>query len=252
MKTSTLWSVLVATAALTVGGSAFAQDSKPAQPPKETPKAHPEAPKADKPHADKPHADKPHADKPADAKKDAVEPGQAAPDFKIKDTDGKEHSLADSLKAGHLVVLQWFNPDCPFVQKHYTDAKTFNDLYAKYNAKGVDFYAVNSGAPGNEGSGIKRNAEAKKTWNIPYAILLDETGETGRAYNAKNTPLMVVIGKDGKVAYWGAIDDEPAPGKTGKTNYVAKALDELLAGSNVTMPKTKPYGCAVKYGKSKN
>ena len=69
----------------------------------------------------------------------------------------------------------------------------------------------------------------------------------GRSYGAKNTPVMFVVGKDGKVAYTGAIDDEPAPGKTGKTNYVAKALDELIAGSQVSTSKTKPYGCHVTY-----
>ena len=69
----------------------------------------------------------------------------------------------------------------------------------------------------------------------------------GQSYNAHNTPLMVVIAKDGTIAYYGAIDDEPAGGKTGKTNYVAKALDEMLANTSVSTPKTRPYGCSVKY-----
>lgn len=204
------------------------------------------------------HAKEHGKDKHKDAKKDGekeknkdakgVKPGDAAPAITLKDTDNKEHSLSSETQ-GKIVVLQWFNPDCPVVGKYYKgNTKTFNELYTKYHDKGVEFFAINSGAKGQQGSGQDRNAKAKKDWEIQYPILLDESGDTGHAYGAKFTPTMVIIGKDGKVAYFGGVDDDSGD-KTGKTNYVAKALDELLGNKPVTTKETKASGCTVKYAK---
>lgn len=178
-----------------------------------------------------------------DKKAEALAVGQKAPDFVLTDTDGKEHKLSSS--SGKIVVLTWFNPDCPYVVKHYEANKTFVDMNKKFGDK-VQFYAINSGATGTQGSGKDRNAKAKKDWTIGFPILLDESGETGKAYGAKNTPFTVVIGADGKVAYMGAPDDDNSM-SLGKTNYVSKAVDELLANKPVTTTTSKPYGCNVKY-----
>lgn len=172
-----------------------------------------------------------------------LEIGQKAPEFTLTDTDGKDHSLASA--AGKIVVLTWFNPDCPYVVKHYEANHTFTDMNKKYGDK-VTFYAINSNADGKTGSGKDRNAKAKKDWAIGFPILLDDSGQTGKAYGARNTPFTVVIGADGKVAYMGAPDDDRSE-NLGKTNYVAKAIDELLANKPVTTSQTEPYGCAVKY-----
>jgi peroxiredoxin len=187
-------------------------------------------------------------EKVSDEMKKSAQVGDTAPDFKLKDTEGKEHTLASLTKDGNIVVLQWFNPDCPFVKMHYdNNANTFGALVTKYKDKKVVLLAINSGAEGQQGAGLERNAKARKDWKMEYSILLDESGDTGRAYGAKNTPAMVVIDKTGKIAYMGAIDDgDPSKGP-GKTNYVVKAVDELLAGKPVTTSKTKPYGCSVKY-----
>ncbi|MBX3389032.1 MAG: thioredoxin family protein [Phycisphaeraceae bacterium] len=192
-----------------------------------------------------------HSEKHQDHKKDSnkaevAKVGSMAPAFTLIDTDGKTVNLSDF--SGKIVVLQWFNPGCPYVKKHYeSGANTFNDLNKKYSEQGVVFLAINSGAAGKEGAGKDTNASAKKDWKIEYPILLDETGSVGKMYGAKRTPEMYIINKDGTLAYHGAIDDEPGKG-VGKTNYVAKALDEILAGSKVTTTETKPYGCTVKYG----
>ncbi|HYF14991.1 MAG TPA: thioredoxin family protein [Phycisphaerales bacterium] len=175
-----------------------------------------------------------------------VSVGQAAPTFTLKDTSGKEHNLSTILAGGDkVVVLEWFNPDCPVVKMHHGENTTFKDLAGKYKDKPVVFLAINSGAAGKQGAGLERNKKAIGEYGITYPVLLDESGDVGRAYGAKTTPHMFVIGKDGKVAYMGAIDDKSD--KPGKTNYVSKALDELLAGTTVSMPETKPYGCSVKY-----
>jgi peroxiredoxin len=227
-----------AAALMLAGGTALAQ-------------AQPDKPAETQPKKDDAKKDEKKAEKKAEKKDDkAADPeiGSTAPAFKAQDIDGKDVDLGALTKSGKIVVLQWFNPGCPFVKKHYNgDHKTFNDLYTKYSSKDVAFVAINSGFPGQQGTGKETNVKAKKDWNIAYPIVLDESGDIGHKYNAKNTPLMVVIDKQGKIAYYGAIDDNSGADGPGKTNYVAKALDEMIAGTTVSTPKTKPYGCSVKY-----
>jgi peroxiredoxin len=169
--------------------------------------------------------------------------GAPAPDFSLQDQSGKTVNLADF--SGKIVVLEWFNNECPFVQKQYKTS-AMNKLAAKYEDKGVIWLAINS-------TSGKTNADNKaiaSQWNIDRTILNDSAGLVGHAYQSHNTPTMYIIDKSGNLAYWGAIDDRPTPDPAdinGATNYVQKALDEMLAGQSVSEPKTKPYGCGVKY-----
>ncbi len=177
-----------------------------------------------------------------------LEPGDRAPGFTLTDTEGEEHSLADYLEQGKTVVLEWFNPDCPFIRKHHVLHSTFTDIAGNYADRDVVLLAVNSGAPGKQGAGLERNRKARKEYGIPYPILLDESGEVGRAYGALTTPHVFVIAADGTLLYAGAIDDDRGTKETGETNYVRQALDAHLAGKPVATARTKPYGCSVKYG----
>jgi peroxiredoxin len=176
-----------------------------------------------------------------------VTAGSIAPDFTLPDLTGKTYKLSELTRSGKTVVLMWFNPDCPYVVKHFTNASTFNDIVKNYAEKNVVLLAINSGAPGKQGAGLERNKKAADDWKINFPILLDESGNVGRAYSAKRTPEMFVINKDGYIAYHGAIDDDAGTEKIGKTNYVTKALDSLLAGKEVETKTSKPYGCTVKY-----
>jgi peroxiredoxin len=167
--------------------------------------------------------------------------GAKAPDFSLQDQNGKVVSLHDSL--GKVVVLEWTNPNCPIVQRHYA-AKTMLTLYGQYQDKGVVWLAINS-------SNFATN-DSDKQWateqNIAYPVLNDASGATGHAYHATNTPDMYIVGTDGALLYQGAIDNDPQGDKTGdKINYVHQALDEILSGKPVSVPQTKPYGCSVKY-----
>jgi len=175
--------------------------------------------------------------------------GEAAPDFTLKDTAGKEIHLADLTKAGKIVVLEWFNPDCPVSQAYHTKDMVMRKLSEELAAKGVVWLAVNSGAPGNQGAGLERNQKALEEFSIGYPVLLDESGKVGRLYGAKTTPHMYVIGKDGKLQYAGAIDDSSGKGEA-KTNYVRDAVGSLLAGKDVAVKESKSFGCSVKYGKT--
>ncbi len=193
-----------------------------------------------------------------DSKKDSKKAGTAkvgekAPEFTLTDTDGKTVKLADLLadKDTKAVVVEWFNPECPYVVKQYETNTTIPDTYKAFKDKGVKWVAINSGAPGKEGAGKQLNADIKKKWKIEYPILLDESGETGRAYGATNTPHMFVIKKDGVLAYAGAIDNDKSAKKAGDKNYVKNALESIVKGETVAESETKAYGCGVKYGAKK-
>jgi peroxiredoxin len=175
--------------------------------------------------------------------------GDSAPDFEATDTEGKKHKLSE-LK-GKIVVLEWTNHKCPFVIKHYT-RNNMQQLQEKYTTKGVIWLSIVSSAPGKEGhinpteaNEIRKNMNVKST-----ATLLDESGVIGKSYDARTTPHMFVIDKEGKIAYMGAMDDKPTTNPddiTASQNYVAKALDALLEGKKIDLAQTVPYGCSVKY-----
>ena len=161
-----------------------------------------------------------------------------APDFKLKDTTGREHQLS-RLKG--IVVLEWTNKDCPYVQRHYK-LGTMTDLAARYASKGVIWLSIDS-THHAAASAVERWRRERK---IPYPILLDPSGDVGRAYGARTSPHMFIV-KDGRILYQGAIDDAPRGKAT--VNYVEKALAEILAGKPVSVPRTRPYGCSVKYAR---
>jgi peroxiredoxin len=172
--------------------------------------------------------------------------GDPAPDFTLTDTQGKVYSLSDFTKDGKTVVLEWFNPDCPFVRKQREKTRNMAETAALAEKEGVVWLLINSGAPGKQGYGLERNKKAIEDYKIAQPVLLDESGEVGKAYGAKTTPDMYVIVK-GTIVYEGAIDDRPDTQELGKTNYVKNALMNLKAGKPVDPAETKPYGCSVKY-----
>jgi len=175
--------------------------------------------------------------------------GQAAPDFTLTDCSGKKVSLSDY--KGKVVVLEWINHGCPFVAKHYGSGN-MQKLQAYATAKGVVWLSICSSAPGKQGYATPTDASKKctETQSAATAFLLDESGEVGKTYGAKVTPEMYVIDAKGVLVYRGAIDDKKStnPGDiAGAKNYVAAALEEVLAGKPVSTPKTDAYGCSVKY-----
>ncbi len=174
----------------------------------------------------------------------ADKPAKSKHDFTLTDQDGKKVALADC--AGKIVVLEWMNPQCPVWMRHFK-AQTMLKLAGTYKPKDVVWLAVNSTKSWDEA----KNKAFRDKNKLPYPILVDQGGEVGRLFGAKTTPHMFILDKKHNLAYGGAIDDDPR-GKKGAeaTNHVAKALDELLAGKTVSTPKTKAYGCGVKYGKA--
>jgi peroxiredoxin len=178
-----------------------------------------------------------------------VEVGQPAPDFSLPDTNGQAHQL--SQYKGKWVVLEWYNPDCPFVRKHY-GAGNMQALQKEFTAKGVVWLSIDSSAPGQEGNypADKLNQIASSQGVARTALLLDPDGKVGHAYGAKTTPDMYIINPEGKLAYEGAIDSKASTSVADlkvATNYVKVALDDSMNGKSVPQTVTRPYGCSVKY-----
>jgi peroxiredoxin len=175
----------------------------------------------------------------------------AAPAFELPDVNGTKHSL--SQYAGKIVVLEWTNYDCPFVKKFYGPG-AMQAMQEKYTGKEVVWLSISSSAPGNQGNFSQETWKKRiaDTGSHATAVLLDPEGKVGRAYGASNTPHIFVVGPDGKLAYEGSVDDQRSADPDtiqGARNYLAEALDALLDGKPVPTPKTKPYGCSVKYAK---
>lgn len=181
----------------------------------------------------------------------AIEPGSAAPAFEGKDVKSATVSL-DSFK-GKVVVLEWNNFDCPFVHKHYASGN-LPKLQQEYTGKGVVWLTINSAAEGKQGylpaEEMAKRAEKEGCKASHY--LIDSSGTIGRAYDAKVTPHLIIINKEGKVAYNGAMDSKAtteAADIADAEPLFKNALDAVLAGTEVAQAKNQPYGCGVKYGK---
>lgn len=174
----------------------------------------------------------------------AARVAREAPGFTLVDQNGQQVSLSDY--EGKVVVLEWINYDCPFVQRHYeADLRTMAGLLETYRPKGVVWLSINST--------FYANPEKNKQWaeqqNIDWPVLDDHTGQVGRLYGATNTPHMFVVDKSGRIVYEGAIDNNPAGDKDKEdvVNYVDEALSGVVARQVVSTRQTRPYGCTVKY-----
>ena len=169
--------------------------------------------------------------------------GPSAPDFTLTDTDGTSHTLSDY--RGKTVVLEWFNPGCPVTRSYHTPERKMAAYFGELGGDDLVWLAINSGAPGKQGHGLAANQQACEDWQVSYPLLIDESGEVGRLYEAKTTPHMFVISPDGQIVYDGAIDDSRV-GDAG-TNYVLAAVSAMRAGEAIAEPTSRPFGCSVKF-----
>lgn len=181
----------------------------------------------------------------------ALETNDPAPDFTLKSAGAKDGEIKLSSFKGKVVVLEWLNHGCPFVRKHY-DSGNMQKLQHKYVSKNVIWLSIISSAPGKQSyvNAADARADVVKNKAAPSNVLLDPDGKVGQLYGAKTTPHMFVINKEGILAYQGAIDDKADTEQAsvaGAKNYVAEALDLILADKPVAQATTKSYGCSVKY-----
>jgi peroxiredoxin len=166
--------------------------------------------------------------------------GQPAPDFTLQDERGAHHALAEY--RGKVVVLEWTNPECPFVQRHYA-SKTMQKTLSAYAGKPVVWLVIDS----SHFNTPEKSAAWKREQGFTPPVLQDASGAVGHAYAAKTTPEMYVIDTAGVLRYAGAIDDDPRGRNANAVNYVRQAVDALEAGKPVPVTTSQPYGCSVKY-----
>jgi len=177
-----------------------------------------------------------------------VKVGEKAPAFELTAVDGTTHALASA--KGKLLVLEWFNPDCPFVKLAYNEGP-MKAVQKAHLAAGGQWFTINSSAAGKQGHGQARNVEAAKAWDLAHPLLLDPKGTVGRTFGATRTPELVVIDANGTVVYHGALDSTGGGGYGGKepvVHHLTEALKATRAGKAVATAATKPWGCSVKYG----
>jgi peroxiredoxin len=185
-----------------------------------------------------------------------AELGKPAPEFQLRDTEGKAFTLAEL--RGKTVVLEWFNPDCPFIKSAHTKGPLV-DMAKQVRGPSLVWLSINSSAPGKQGHGVERNTRAKAEYRMENPVLLDESGSVGKAYGALKTPHLFVIDPQGVLVYrggldnapMGVVDDErPRPEGTPPEQlvpYLRNALADLQAGRAIALADTPPYGCSVKY-----
>ena len=146
-----------------------------------------------------------------------------------------------------MVVLEWVNPHCPFSDRHARE-KTMTEL-AKQHGE-VIWLGINSTNPRSDNFEKPADYQAYlQSEGIAYPVLYDESGATGHAYGARTTPHMFIVDPQGRIAYNGAIDDDPSgrKAKPERVNYVGNGLTAERNGAKPDPAATKPYGCSVKY-----
>jgi hypothetical protein len=180
----------------------------------------------------------------------AAEVGQPAPDFTLTDIDGVTHKLSDY--KGKIILLEWVNPECPIVRKHYNNSGNIPRLQKTYTGQGIVWLSINSAAAGKQGD---YEPARVKSWMAqvgaaPTKYLRDPTGTVGHLYGAKTTPHIFIINREGTLVYAGGIDSIASadPADIARAiNYVDATIADLAAGRPVAVANTRPYGCSVKY-----
>ena len=180
----------------------------------------------------------------------AAEVGKSAPEFALTGIDGTAHKLSEY--KGKIVVLEWVNPECPIVQKHYNKSGNIPRLQKTYTGEGVVWLSINAAAAGKQGDYEPGQVRAwmQQVGAAPTEYLRDPTGTVGHLYGAKTTPHIFIINREGILVYAGGIDSiasaDPAD-ISHATNYVSAAMADLAAGRPVAVTNSRPYGCSVKY-----
>jgi peroxiredoxin len=226
-----------------------------------SPKPETEAPAAPEPSpaAPEPAAAEPAAPEATPTATTTAELGKPAPDFALEGVDGQRYKLGE-LK-GKTVVLEWFNPDCPFVKFSHTKGP-LSDLAKKTAGDQLVWLSINSGGEGKQGHGLDRNKEALATYAMQNPILLDPTGAVGRAYGAEKTPHLFIVDKQGVLVYRGGLDNAPMGAVDAErpryedsaegalVNYITGALQDIERTQALRLSDTPAYGCSVKYNQS--
>jgi len=167
---------------------------------------------------------------------------KAVTDFSGKTIQGKTVKLSDF--KGKIVVLEWYNPTCPYVKKFYSVGK-MQEFQTQVTTAGHVWITINTGGK------ISDLADAMtKDKNKASVVIDDADGTIGRLFEAKTTPQCFVINREGVLVYKGAIDSIASTKSADidkATNYVLAAVASTQDNKKVEVSSTKTYGCGIKY-----
>jgi peroxiredoxin len=170
--------------------------------------------------------------------------GSLAKDFHLKATDGKYYDLSSFSDAWVLVVFFTCN-HCPYVLGSDEVTRKTAD---QFKPQGVSFVAINSNSPNTYIEDSYENMVIRMNENhFPWIYLHDKTQEVALAYGALKTPHFYVFDQDRKLVYTGRAVDQPRDASKITTNDLERALSEILAGHQVSVPVTNPIGCNIKW-----
>lgn len=180
--------------------------------------------------------------------------GSEAPDFNLPNIDGDFFSLK-SFKDAEVIVLIFTCNHCPTAQAYEDRIIEFTK---EYKEKGVAVVAINSASPlglvyweggwSDVGDSYEDMIVRAKDQGFNFPYLYDgDKQETSLNYGAMSTPHVFILGKERKIRYQGRIDAKEKPGSGGNSEDLKQAVDELLAGKEVSNPETKAFGCSTKW-----
>ena len=176
--------------------------------------------------------------------------GAQAPEFKLKNVDGKDYTLAqvasgkDGKPAAATVVVFTCN-HCPFAKDW---EQRIVELANGYTARGIGAVLINANNPDmhpEDGYAEMQTRAKSRGMKIPYVV--DDTSAVARAFGASVTPEAFLFDKSGKLVYHGAIDDNRKQPDKVQARYLKDALDAVLAGKAPPVAETKSLGCGIKF-----
>jgi peroxiredoxin len=173
-----------------------------------------------------------------------LELGRRAPSFDLPATDGTRSRLEDFDDAPVLVVFFTCN-HCPYVIGSDEHTRATVERYAP---RGVAFVGINSNSPNtNEDDSFEHMVQRMEEHRFPWRYLHDASQEVALAYGALKTPHFFVFDSDRKLVYTGRGVDSPRDTSKVTVHDLERALDETLAGQEVSVPLTNPIGCNIKW-----
>jgi peroxiredoxin len=173
-----------------------------------------------------------------------LETGEKAPDFRLKATDGKTYGLHDFDNYKFLVIFFTCN-HCPYV---IGSDETTRATALKYAPAGVFFVAINSNSPNiHSDDDFEHMVKRMKQLSFPWVYLYDEKQDIARKYGALRTPHFYIFDQERKLVYTGRALDRPKEPQQSTVNDLDVALEELTGGREITVKRTNPVGCTVKW-----
>jgi peroxiredoxin len=173
-----------------------------------------------------------------------LQPGEAAIDFRLPSTEGRDYSLSDFSGYRYLVIFFTCN-HCPYV---IGSDEVTRATAEKYMTRDVRFVGINSNSENTYAEDSFPNMVTRmEKYKFPWLYLYDKDQSVAAAYGALRTPHFYVFDGNRILVYTGRGVDSPRDVSRMTINNLDMALDELTSGKPVSVPVTNPIGCNIKW-----